>query len=150
LDEVRAQRGAFFARERPISVARAPGRLDVMGGIADYSGSLVLELPLALVTLAAVQLDPEPVLRIRSVGAGDAGTDMEAPVPLAALQPDGKPASYDAVRALFQADPQQSWAAYVAGCWLVLLRVEHVLINQGARVLLHSTVPAGKGVSSSA
>ncbi|KAJ1627341.1 hypothetical protein T492DRAFT_876814, partial [Pavlovales sp. CCMP2436] len=27
-------------------VTRAPGRLDVMGGIADYSGSLVLQLPL--------------------------------------------------------------------------------------------------------
>jgi len=27
-------------------VARAPGRLDVMGGIADYSGSLVLQVRL--------------------------------------------------------------------------------------------------------
>jgi len=27
----------------PVFVARAPGRLDVMGGIADYSVSLVLE-----------------------------------------------------------------------------------------------------------
>lgn len=26
-------------------MARAPGRLDVMGGIADYSGSLVLQVP---------------------------------------------------------------------------------------------------------
>jgi len=25
-------------------VTRAPGRLDVMGGIADYSGSLVLQV----------------------------------------------------------------------------------------------------------
>lgn len=28
--------------QEDIVVARAPGRLDVMGGIADYSGSLVL------------------------------------------------------------------------------------------------------------
>lgn len=27
-------------------MARAPGRLDVMGGIADYSGSLVLQVRL--------------------------------------------------------------------------------------------------------
>lgn len=27
-----------------VVVARAPGRLDVMGGIADYSGSLVLQV----------------------------------------------------------------------------------------------------------
>lgn len=31
-----------MAIQEDIVVARAPGRLDVMGGIADYSGSLVL------------------------------------------------------------------------------------------------------------
>src|SRR5689334_13425679 len=39
----------------PMFVARAPGRLDVMGGIADYSGSLVLQRPIAEATFAAVQ-----------------------------------------------------------------------------------------------
>ncbi|KAG0479556.1 hypothetical protein HPP92_010414, partial [Vanilla planifolia] len=34
---------ALFNWEEDIFVARAPGRLDVMGGIADYSGSLVLQ-----------------------------------------------------------------------------------------------------------
>ncbi|KAJ4875418.1 Mevalonate/galactokinase family protein [Raphanus sativus] len=33
---------ALFNWEEDIVVARAPGRLDLMGGIADYSGSLVL------------------------------------------------------------------------------------------------------------
>ena len=31
-----------FDPGRDVIVTRAPGRLDVMGGIADYSGSLVL------------------------------------------------------------------------------------------------------------
>ena len=44
----------------PISVARAPGRLDVMGGIADYSGSLVLERPIAEATWAAIQPTDAP------------------------------------------------------------------------------------------
>src|SRR5215475_13753198 len=35
-------------------VARAPGRLDIMGGIADYSGSLVLQRPTAEATFAAL------------------------------------------------------------------------------------------------
>ena len=39
-------------------MARAPGRLDVMGGIADYSGSLVLQLPLAQAAHVAVQRHP--------------------------------------------------------------------------------------------
>lgn len=30
--------------QEEIFVSRAPGRLDVMGGIADYSGSLVLQV----------------------------------------------------------------------------------------------------------
>ena len=33
----------FFAREKPIWVARAPGRLDVMGGNVDYTGGMVLQ-----------------------------------------------------------------------------------------------------------
>jgi galactokinase len=32
----------LFDNDAELWVARAPGRLDVMGGIADYSGSLVL------------------------------------------------------------------------------------------------------------
>src|SRR3954462_10043457 len=42
----RAELGAEFDFTRPMRVSRAPGRLDVMGGIADYTGSLVCELPL--------------------------------------------------------------------------------------------------------
>ena len=42
----------FFEDSGEVFVARAPGRLDLMGGIADYSGSLVLELPIAAATHA--------------------------------------------------------------------------------------------------
>ncbi len=45
-------------RQAALTVARAPGRLDVMGGIADYGGSLVLQLPLALACHIVVQLQP--------------------------------------------------------------------------------------------
>ena len=36
--------GEYFHLQEEIFVARAPGRLDVVGGIADYSGSLVLQV----------------------------------------------------------------------------------------------------------
>lgn len=36
------RQGAFFALDPPLILARAPGRLDLMGGIADYSGALRL------------------------------------------------------------------------------------------------------------
>jgi len=41
LDEQPAARG-LFDDHGEVFVVRAPGRLDLMGGIADYSGSLVL------------------------------------------------------------------------------------------------------------
>lgn len=47
-----------------VAVARAPGRLDVMGGIADYSGSLVLQLPLAEACHVAVQRHSLPQQRV--------------------------------------------------------------------------------------
>src|SRR5689334_21487866 len=48
---------AFFDPRAEVTITRAPGRLDVIGGIADYSGSLVLELPIAEATLVALQKD---------------------------------------------------------------------------------------------
>src|ERR1700751_1935780 len=51
---------AFFSARSPIYSARAPGRLDVMGGIADYSGARVLELPLECATAALLQRQDTP------------------------------------------------------------------------------------------
>ena len=39
-------------------ISRAPGRLDVMGGISDYSGSLVLQMPIAEACHVAAQTHP--------------------------------------------------------------------------------------------
>ena len=61
---------AFLAPDRTVSVARAPGRLDVMGGIADYSGSLVLEMPLACATFALAQAQDACRLDILSLRGG--------------------------------------------------------------------------------
>lgn len=47
-----------FRWSDPVHVSRAPGRLDVMGGIADYSGSLVLQMPLAEACHVALQRTP--------------------------------------------------------------------------------------------
>src|SRR5690348_1635371 len=45
----------FADASRSIRVSRAPGRLDVMGGIADYTGSLVCEATLDRAAAVAVQ-----------------------------------------------------------------------------------------------
>ncbi|MFN8505820.1 galactokinase family protein [Kouleothrix sp.] len=140
----------FFAPERPVVVGRAPGRLDLMGGIADYSGALVLELPLALATFAAVQGAPEPAIVVRSLGASDLGAAPEVAYQLADLGAPGRPIEYAAARALFGADARASWAAYVLGCLVVLMRERGLAPAAGLRILVGSEVPPGKGVSSSA
>src|SRR5215207_3402000 len=57
----------FIEKVRPlfgsgeVLVTRAPGRIDLMGGIADYSGSLVLQWPIAAATHVALQLQKTPI-----------------------------------------------------------------------------------------
>src|SRR5829696_4634194 len=45
----------FFLTGEPIVQATAPGRIDVMGGIADYSGSLLLQMPTKQITTVKIQ-----------------------------------------------------------------------------------------------
>src|SRR6187397_2881859 len=100
----------------PIAVSRAPGRLDVMGGIADYSGSLVLQRPIAEATFAAVQRIDRPVLELVSLGRPQCTID------LGTLVPDGVALDYAQARQLFSSGvegPYQGqglphWTSYVA------------------------------------
>ncbi len=139
-------RSTDAGEDRPVSLARAPGRLDVMGGIADYSGSLVLQWPIREATRVAVRQWAEPRLSITSLG-GHRG-DRRCDVPLDLVADPHRP--YDEVRAWFEADPSRHWAAYVAGVFHVLAREHGVRFTSGAAILIESDVPEGKGVSSSA
>lgn len=133
----------FFDNRSELTIARAPGRLDVMGGIADYSGSLVLELPIAEATFVALQKDDSRQLRLVSV-LDDKTLNFE--MPLSDLDRDGEPVEYDEAQRYFR----HHWSAYVAGVFLVLSRELGVRFDRGARLLISSRVPEGKGVSSSA
>ena len=136
----------LFNGDADLIVSRAPGRLDVMGGIADYSGSHVLEFPIAEATFAAVQLNAERVLNV--VSLIDEGSRYSSfAMSLTVL--DG-PAEYDTAREFFQRNAGSRWAAYVAGEFLVLMREKQIDFSLGANILIWSRVPPGKGVSSSA
>ncbi|HEU4391714.1 MAG TPA: galactokinase family protein, partial [Blastocatellia bacterium] len=144
-----AEARQLFDQNRDLVVTRAPGRLDVMGGIADYSGSLVLELPIREATLAAIQPDPECQLRIVSLTERSAHA-VTFEMPLSDLEVEGQPVDYESARGYFARNPANHWAAYVAGVFLVLMRERDVSFREGARILIASRVPQGKGVSSSA
>ena len=142
----------LFDRGLPIHIARAPGRLDIMGGIGDYSGSLVLELPIAEAAFAAVQITSNPGLTIATLR--NEAKDSESwgrvksitATEWAALRSN----HYESARAHFAKNPNSAWAAYIAGPALVLLGESGLNFDGGLRVLIDSHVPEGKGVSSSA
>ena len=117
-----------------------------MGGIADYSGALVLQWPIREATRVALLPWPERRLSITSLGRG--GVERHCDVPLDLIADAHRP--YDDVRAWFAGDPARHWAAYVAGVFHVLSREHGVHFRNGAAILIESDVPEGKGVSSSA
>jgi len=127
----------FFSVDRPVCIARAPGRLDVMGGIADYSGARVLELPLECATFALVQAQDEPVCKVASL-RGDRWDFFASDLPLA------PPAQ---LAAWFREREADRWASYVVGVVQALVPAE---ATSGLRILIHSSVPEGRGVASSA
>jgi galactokinase len=134
----------FFTGSGELVLARAPGRLDVMGGIADYSGSLVLELPLGEAACVAVAQTEDAWVRVASLGAGQRQARFPAPELWAACASDEALAAYLAGQSV---DP--SWAAYLLG-GLSALAQRGAKLRSGLRLLVDSTVPEGKGVSSSA
>jgi galactokinase len=108
-------------------VARAPGRVNLIGEHTDYNHGLVLPVALAHTTYAAVAARYDDVVRIAS---GDDGEPWTGTI-------DGVgPGMVD------------GWAAYVAGV-LWALR-EDGLDVPGMDVVVHGTVPLGAGLSSSA
>ncbi len=132
----RVRASAYFAAGQPVAVARAPGRLDVLGGIADYSGGLVLELPLRAATLVGAQRGDDGLVVAVSDGRRIAVDTAEL-----ATAPLGKLADRFSGR--------DAWGAYVLGPIALLLR-EGAAAPQGLRLLVSSVVPEGKGVASSA
>src|ERR1035438_7699208 len=73
---------AGFFNSGEVWVARVPARLDVMGGIADYSGANVCEAVLGRGMLMALQARTDRTLRIRSVQVGHRSLPVETRIPL--------------------------------------------------------------------
>ncbi|HDQ00789.1 MAG TPA: GHMP kinase [bacterium] len=122
-----------------------------MGGIADYSGALVLQLPIDEATLVAIQKRPDRKIKIFSYQAqSDKTRSPFFEMQLNDFLSDSEPISYQAARQYFKKNQRTNWAAYVAGVFIVLMKEKKITFPHGASLLIHSSVPEGKGVSSSA
>jgi galactokinase len=130
----------FFSSGQPVHIARAPGRLDVMGGIADYSGARVLQLPLACSTSALVQLQSARHCDI-ATRRGERWDFFSIGSPL------GEPMQ---LAAWFRDNEADRWASYIVGVVQALWARSTPAGGGGVRILIDSTVPEGRGVASSA
>ena len=141
---------ASFFTAGEVLVTRVPARLDVMGGIADYSGANVCEAVLGRGVLIALQARTDRTLRIRTMQGGMKALPIETRVPLDYFRSGDGLANYSEVRALCQANPLANWASYIVGSIFTLLKEESVKLPYGFNLLLLSAVPMNVGIGSSA
>ena len=139
----------FFAADAPLYIARAPGRLDVMGGIADYSGARVLELPLECSTTALVQHQAAPRCDLATHRANQWHFfSVELP---SLREPSGAMGTPAALATWFATRGADRWASYGVGVVQACLKLAAPAPPPpGLRLLIDSTVPEGRGVASSA
>ena len=116
---------AFENRYRSTpDVARAPGRVNLIGEHTDYNSGLVLPMAIDLACYAASAPNRDGLLRIYSENLKQA---RQWPIDqLGHLRPSG------------------DWSDYIVGV------AQQLELQRGRDLLVHSTVPLGSGLSSSA
>ena len=117
---------AYFHRT-PAVGAVAPGRIEVLGNHTDYNGGLVMAAAIDRVAAVVGEADETGDITIVAPDIDDIATFS----------------AYELVP-----NPEHAWASYVIGVADELRRV-HASIG-GFRAVVHSDVPVGSGLSSSA
>lgn len=155
-----------------VIVTRAPARLDIMGGVADYCGANVFEMTLERIAIAACQAREDRHLRAVTLGVGnqylyqptkpendtsntvllgDKRVQQGVELSLDDFYADGELKTYAQVRELFNKDAQTAWSGYILGGFYVLLKEGKLeRFPHGAAIVLKSTIPIGAGIASSA
>ena len=133
-----------------IIVTRAPARLDIMGGIADYCGSHVFEMPLNRAVVAACQAREDHILSAVTLQI-DSRIKQNFHITLDDFYIDGQLKSYEQVSSLFSTDIYTSWTGYILGCYFTLLKERKVeKFPHGAVIVIKSDIPMGSSIASSA
>lgn len=137
----------FYASHRQkVFQATAPGRLDVMGGVSDYSGSLLIQKPLMEETSAYIAFREDTEISIRSVIQGEM---LSFSADYYEIAGEFKVPNYDYAREQILKQEGGDWAVYIVGC-ILMLNNTRKLKPEGLDILLTTEVPIGKGLGSSA
>jgi len=117
-----------FPGSTSVRLYRAPGRVNLIGEHTDYNGGFVLPIAIEPACYVAAAANQDGVLRVHSQNLGES---RQWPLEqLARLKPAG------------------DWGDYVAGVAQQMCRQRPAV--PALNVLVHSTVPVGGGLSSSA
>ena len=133
-----------------VIVTRAPARLDIMGGIADYCGANVFEMTLNRTAIAACQAREDRNLCAITLHVGSQ-FKSNFHLSLDSFYTNGTLKTYAQIREHFSQEPGTEWTGYILGAFYVLLKEGR--INQfphGATIVIKSDIPIGGGVASSA
>lgn len=146
----RQHSGSLFDPAAKVFISRAPGRLDLLGGNDDYTGGLVFETTIREATFFAAQPRTDGRFVLVNPSVRSMGWHERVEFTLEDLYRGGAPRNIEELRAWINADPNQNWIATLVGN-LYYLKMKHPqAVASGLNMLLDSSIPLGKGVSSSA
>lgn len=133
-----------------VILTRAPARLDIMGGIADYCGANVFEMPVNRTAIAACQAREDRNLCAITLHAGDQ-FKPNFHLSLDSFYTNGTLKTYSQIRERFSEEPSAAWTGYILGAFYVLLKEGKIdQFPHGATIVIKSDIPIGGGVASSA
>ena len=141
--------GGLFSPNRPILIARAPGRLDVLGGVADTIHATVVQYPLEEGIIVAAQQRTDRRVLIRNLNLNkDHVLTVEYRIDdlVDAIQKG----DWTIVRSP-SASPEKSWCSRIlAALAMTLSRITEKNDIRGINIALQSSLPYGAGLGASA
>ena len=148
-----------FDTKYPIHIASSPGRLDVIGGIADYSGSRVIQMPIESHTTVHIQRKwkskkvGKGAIAITSINKSGEHTEKFVKIPMCTFFLNNQETTLQKYENLnYNFSRYKSWSAYIIGPIFICAKENDIRLSTRDNFVIYitSSVPEGKGVSSSA